>query len=199
MRLDDFRVDDVAVDLDGNVIAPFVPFFRGRILAFDQALANTGWVLVNGNPWRLYQTGAIRTSSVFQGHVGNLSRQQDLREEVGGLIETWNPDLIVHETPPVGGRMQRPESSLLGASAIWSAALDRSVPLCMVSAQTAKKRLCDIRDADKRMVRKGLEQLLPETVFEAKNKKMQWNEHVRDALALAVVASEDVERYRVNG
>ena len=168
---------------DPWTLKPFDPVVCGNVLAFDQALANTGWCLMRPIYPYVIRTGVIRTDTDI-GHEGNLSRTILVHDAVKALIDT-HLDLVVHETPPVGPGMYRPESSLLAATAIRIAAHDHGVALTMAPAQRAKVRLTGDAQATKADIKAGIKKLWPHLPILG-----PWNEHVRDAIALGIVAME---------
>lgn len=155
------------------------------ILAFDQSLANTGFALVFGK--KVILTGNLKSKESLSGHEASLDRAVILYDEVHSLLERHKPDLVVYETPPVGGgRMIRPESSLMAATVLRVASAKLSLPTKMVGAQTAKKRLVGNGNAKKPEVREAIKKLDPNVML---IKPM--NEGIFDAIALAWVAAEE--------
>lgn len=166
---------------------PVVPVTERRILSFDQSLANTGWAYIVCG--RVGETGNIKTEREDKGHEDNLNRATTVFVEVLGLMQRFEmgrADLVVHETPPVGGRMMRPEASLMAATAIRIAAYQRWVPVGMVGAQKAKKRWTGNGNAKKGAVKEAVLRLHPYLKDLA-----PMNEAVIDAIAIGLLAAED--------
>jgi Holliday junction resolvasome RuvABC endonuclease subunit len=152
------------------------------ILAVDQSLSNTGWAFLIGKVVIL--TGNIKTDPQ-KGHEGTLTRGGDLFAEFCHLLDDRRPDLIVHELPPVGSRMMRPESSLVAAQALRDAAITREVPVRMVGAQKVKKRLTGNGNAKKPEVRQAILSFDPQV-----REKKPLNEAIFDAIGLGWVMCE---------
>lgn len=173
--------------------------WHGLMMAFDQSLSNTGMVLIEMNidgVHRVVGTGMIRTEATppLKGHAANLVRSKDIFLEVIHLLSAHKPDMVVVETPPVGPKMSRPESSLLAADAIIHAVEainavgmgEVQIGYDIVSAQRAKKFLTGKANADKKLIRQPVDALLPSL---ASHKPC--NEHIYDAAALALTYARE--------
>ena len=107
---------------------PFTPSTFRPVLAFDQSISNTGWVLMVAEHPFVIERGTLRTSpGEVVGHEGTLLRAVELEEEIDHLVWTQKvPGLIIaHEAPAVAG--WRTDSSLLVALAIRIGAM---LPRC---------------------------------------------------------------------
>ena len=135
----------------------------------------------------LITAGTIVTETDM-GHEGNLKRACECYDAIKPLLVNAVRPLVVHETPPVGDGMSRPESSLLAAVAIRIAAHEREIPVHMVAAQRAKRRLTGRANATKPEMKDALARFWPHLPL-----KRPYNEHVRDTLALGIVAYEEYE------
>lgn len=175
-------LSDFKAEADSE-IGPVWHTTTDTILAFDQSLANTGWALISGG--KVTETGNIKTVKEDKGHEDNLKRALIVFNRVNSLIFKTVPDRIVHETPPVGSRMVRPESSLITALSIRVAAQLEDVPVTMVGAQKAKKRWTGSARAEKSEVKEALLSLHP---YLATLKPM--NQGVSDAIAIGLLAME---------
>lgn len=132
----------------------------GEVLAFDQSLSATGWVHLRKAPAQLWVVAAGTESGgdpQTRGPEQSLDRGLALYDKVVHVVSRYLnravqiPVLIVFETPPVGGKMSRPESSLLAGLVVKIAADRMAGPRpVMVSAQRAKKVICGDANADKR-------------------------------------------------
>jgi Holliday junction resolvasome RuvABC endonuclease subunit len=155
----------------------------GVVLAFDQSLASTGWVLlsVHGDSGStVVLTGTLRNvGDPLKGSARVLERFDELRADLYDITRLVLPEtLIVHESPP-SAAMMRPESSLLAAAAVRTVFSPRKVGA--VQGQHVKKVVTGNGNAAKPEVAKAV-------------KAMTWiqgidllkNEHQRDALAIAV-------------
>lgn len=164
--------------------------FQGTVVAFDQSLSSTGWAKVKiiGGQAVVREVGNIKTSAVAKGHEDNLQRAMLVHRQVLQVMAMAKEGdtLVVHETPPVGGRMSRPESSLLAALGIRLAAQSLGMPLHMVGAQRAKKLLTGNSNADKKEVRATIDRVFP-IVATLKPR----NDDTYDAIALALAGAKE--------
>ena len=183
-------------------IVPIAPFIKkkssqefriGTVVAFDQALANTGYVIceiADDKPFVVTEMGTLHTTTT-DGRTAwddNFYRTCELESAVSLLLDEKSPDLVLCEMPPVGqsGKMRRTESSILAASAIWSARWP--LPVEMVAARKVKKHLTDNPSASKTEVRQALEERFGDALD---NSLFHKNEHTFDALGIAVTYLED--------
>jgi hypothetical protein len=166
---------------------------KARVLSFDQSLSETGWVVLDTlgptfapEPPTLAATGMLKAKADLRGHQKTLDRALDLYWEVTDLCKAQRPTVVVFETPPVGGRMSRPESSLLAAHTIRLAAIIENpfMIMAMVSRQKAAKRWTGNPNADKKVIRAALEELAK--MHDLERPQGPWNEHVVDALSLGL-------------
>lgn len=168
--------------------------FRGAVLAFDQSLGNTGWVLLDcgsgGKPLVRLVGHITPAANQAKSHEGTLLKAESIFPQIMQVIATAKQVglqlRVAYETPPVGGKMMRPESSLLAALDVRLAArLQDVTDLHMVAAQSVKFRFTGQRDADKRVMHEVLYREHPGIRDLAPN-----NEHTRDALGIGLVAAE---------
>jgi Holliday junction resolvasome RuvABC endonuclease subunit len=194
--LSQFRIGEP----DGSPMAPLPILdirYRGRVLAFDQSLSNTGYVVLDTRgknlelgPPLFLATGMLKAKDDLKGHEKTLDRALDLFWEIQDVCREWRPDAVVFETPPAGGRMSRPESSLLAAHTLRLAAVIENpfVKVVMMSRQKAAKRWTGNGNADKRVVRAALEEVLK--VHSIRHVDGPRNEHVYDALSIGLLYME---------
>lgn len=191
LDLSRFSVDGEAVKKTskGWSLKPIESHFTGRILAFDQSLSATGWVMLDcaGGRLTIQAVGMITTGSSNKGTLGSLERADEIGDKAERIIESAVPDMIAHETPPSGGgRLMRPEASLMAAVAIRRAAARFMVQhISMQHAQSGKARFTGQRGADKKDVHAVLRSMLPEIEGFKPN-----NDNTRDALIVGVLAAE---------
>jgi hypothetical protein len=164
-------------------LAEFRPSWR--VLAFDQSLVSTGWVLIEvaSEQLVLHDKGTIHTRiRQADGHLGSIERAEDLAATMaifGGLWASVSSvgydDVIAEATPIVGYRL---ESSLLAAYVIRHNYGER---VTFVSRQKAVSRLIppEARTGSKRDTQHLLDTYLPDG-------PKRWNEHERDALMLGL-------------
>ena len=162
-------------------IVPIAPFIKkkssqefriGTVVAFDQALANTGYVIceiADDKPFVVTEMGTLHTTTT-DGRTAwddNFYRTCELESAVSLLLDEKSPDLVLCEMPPVGqsGKMRRTESSIL-----------------------VKKHLTDNPSASKTEVRQALEERFGDALD---NSLFHKNEHTFDALGIAVTYLED--------
>ena len=165
----------------------FDPSFIGPVLAFDQSLSRTGWALMDCLHPYVHDRGLLTTSPGDETSIeGSLVRATALEEEIDHLV--WRLDapglMIAHEAPAVAG--WRTDSSLLVALAIRIIARRRKLPLHMVYAQHAKRRMTGNANADKPEVKVALEEMWPHL-----KGTRPWNNDIRDAVLIGILALEE--------
>ena len=184
----DPKTDTVLPKIDLTVVPTWAG--DGKIVAFDQALANTGFVIfeidiVDG--LKIHAMDVIHTVSTGgrKSWEDNLYRSTEIFERVSLLLQDWRPALVLHETPPVGqsSKMHRTDSSVVAATAIQCACRLRKCPTGMVAAQKVKKHLTGDAQATKRQVREALELRF---AVQLDNKSFRKNEHTFDSLGIGV-------------
>jgi Holliday junction resolvasome RuvABC endonuclease subunit len=154
------------------------------VLAIDQSMASTGWVLLasndDGEPI-VIGTGMIVTNPTgkgsFEDTYGRMLQIEDGFMALTGL----NPSRIVHEMPAVYGK--RTEASLLASVVLRLTARRRDIPISMVAAQKMKRIIAGKPNASKDEVRAAVKSLLPDIV---RHKPL--NEHVYDAAAIGLAS-----------
>jgi Holliday junction resolvasome RuvABC endonuclease subunit len=129
--------------------------------------------------------GMWQAPEAVKGHEATLSIAALEYEYFRSIIGKWGPNRVVHEMPPVGGAMARPESSLVAATALRCAAAYFDTPVSMIGAQKAKKRWTGNGNAKKPEVKKALEAWRPQLRVEK-----PWNHDLADALALGLTWAE---------
>lgn len=190
--LSKFRDPEAKIERAGAPSLEITVRRKASVLVVDQALANSGYALImmDLNNFSVAWTGTLTTESVSKGHEDTLLRGDSMYRQYLSLIAMTTPDVIIHETPPVGGKMARPESSLVAATALRCAAssalIASSVPIRMIGAQTAKKRITGNGNAKKPEVHAKLRLMLPGLAH-----KKPMNQHILDAIALGVVYAEE--------
>lgn len=161
--------------------------FVGKVLTLDQTIAKTGWCFgwSGVSNFDARATGLFTTDMLAKGHEDNLRRADVCFRHYCSMLESFKPDLVIHEMPPISNAYVRGDSSLMAAVAIRAArsAICPETPIRMVSAQHAKKVLTGNAKASKAEVKfevlrvaHGLAMLKP------------LNQDVTDAVALALVA-----------
>lgn len=163
-----------------------------RILGIDQTLANSGWAYLDftGGEWTLLGYGTIVTPANLKGHKGTFDRSLVLYHEYIQLLTSINPQTVAWELPAVGGSMHRPESSLI-AGALLRIAVAEACPdaiIDVVGAQTAKKHITNNGNCSKQQMGAGVRARM-DSITNASS-DMKCNEHVRDAIALALTSCE---------
>lgn len=163
-------------------------FRHGSLFSLDQTLSHTGYALVRSD----HQGVAVLIGDVLdvktdrKGFEETYHKAEQLAPRLNGLLMTaamMGVDAIVHEMPSVQG--YRTESSLIAGLLVRQAAKDhaRGTPVRAVSNQAMKALLCppDKRD-EKRYVKEAVNALIPNWMRTTR----RWNEHVHDAVALAL-------------
>ena len=183
--LDGFKVDAPDPFPESDLSGKVQPRYSGRILAFDQSLSDTGWAMIE-RTGAISACGNLKSTSPHKGHEDTLVRSEYLFRQYHSLISTMAPTLIVHELPPVGGRMARPESSLCSSVAIRCAASLKGIPVRMYGAQKAKKRWTGDGNADKRKVADAIKEMDPTLVG-----RRPMNQAICDAIAVGWLGLEE--------
>jgi hypothetical protein len=177
-------------------------FAYGTVQAFDQALANTGMVVVKSNEAgiHLLLTTLIRPPADVQeikSHEGNYARADSLYAAVcrnrSGFAA--NADAVVYERPPVSG--MRTESITLAGREIHRATGGQAV---LVDNRHAKSVIVGTAGSSRKKVTKAHVKAAVERYVVPpadQGKTMPWNEHVRDAVLLALTWLYD-EKIRQN-
>lgn len=171
------------------VRAPFAPAYPGPVLAFDQALANTGWAFLIPSYPHVIDRGVLHsTPGERQGMEDNLSRAVELEEQIDALMLPYSEAgglLVAHEAPAVMG--YRVESSLLVALAVRIVARRQGCRVVMVQAQHAKARMTGNANATKPEIKVALEEMWPHLNQQGWG---PWNADVRDAVIVGINAME---------
>jgi hypothetical protein len=177
-------------------------FAFGTVQAYDQALANTGVVLVKSNESgiHLLATAILRPPADVQAiksHEGNFARAESLYAGVCRARTGFaaNADAVVYERPPVSG--MRTESITLAGREIHRSTLGRAV---MVDNRHAKSVIVGHAGSKKNPVTKAHVKEAVEryvTPPADQGKTMPWNEHVRDAVLLALAYLFDLRQQEI--
>lgn len=177
------------------------PWPTSVVLGIDQSLANTGWALLSfrdGHRPRLEDYGTIVTkpSDTLTSYADSLARGEEIYTAVRGLMQeslvlSWEGITVVHETPAIdtltGHRPAKIEGGPIAAMVVRTAALECAVDsVHMVHAQHAKRVVVGTARADKGDVKKAVLEALDNPP-----KPHRVNEHVCDAIALALTAAVD--------
>jgi hypothetical protein len=178
-------------------------FAYGIVQAYDQALANTGVVLIRSNESgiHLLATAMIRPPADVQAiksTEGNFARADSLyagicRARTGFAA---NADAIVYERPPVTG--MRTESITLAGREIHRATNGSAV---LVDNRHAKSVIVGHAGSKKNPVTKAHVKAAVERYITPpadQGKLMPWNEHVRDACLLALAYLFDLAQLEYN-
>ncbi len=177
-------------------------FRPGYILAFDQSLAATGFVLLEGVRDKhdrlelsIKESEVIKTVDSAEGkggHAENLRRAHDQYRNYFTLLKSFSVyrghARIAYESPPDGGgRIMRPESSLLAALALRIATEEATfAPGITVASATHRKLVCGRGNVTKKVAHTGLALWAPALVNGYT--KHITNEALRDALSIALCA-----------
>jgi Holliday junction resolvasome RuvABC endonuclease subunit len=170
-------------------IAPLTPRYNGRVGCFDQTLSKTGSIILISSGGKIvpYRSKMFEPTSEEVGNEGNLEKATLLFEGFLIYFASHKVDLVAHEAPPVGGgKLMRPESSLMAATALRCAAKSLGIPVRMVAPQKVKNRLTGNTKAEKKDVKLAIERMIPE-VTDLK----PWNQDVSDACGVGIVAIEE--------
>lgn len=191
-KLSDLRVDD-------SPVPEYIPTIPGAglVLAFDQAIRNTGWVLVgfSANRAGIMNAGVLQTKKPVRnlGWESTYASAMEMADQIDQVFADRlrigiRPTLIVHETPPSAGKAARPDSSIMTGMAVRLAARKHcpDVPLLMIGKQKAANFLLGQPNADKSEVRDFLQAASWVDALDVLDQRSTYNEHQYDALSLAV-------------
>lgn len=180
-----------------KVPLPPLPEGVDVVVAFDQALDNTGVVTYDGVSVSAWTLRSPKETGALTGHTKTYARSVALQQRVIDVLETLGFDnrvvVALYEAPASAGRMNRPESSLLGGHCVeWACAILADDPdtgeltVHRVSGQRAKSVVTGNPRADKAEVREALK-----ATYAPEQHGACTNDHERDALALIVTWIED--------
>lgn len=161
------------IDTDPALLA------RGTVLAFDAALANTGWSVIrnDGEHLDVLNCGCEHTSSQATSHEKTYQRTDELMSHLTRLIGNWGHavDHIVVERPAVAGH--RIESALMAAYVVHHVTGGRAV---LVSRQHVLSLLLGPGNHTKAQARAAARRWIPDRGAEP------FNEHIADAELLGI-------------
>jgi hypothetical protein len=200
--IDRFREKLSAGKPKGDVFRPplISDFATGEyVLAFDPTLTNCGWVRLEvmganyaGGPLvNVWDKRTIRPSTGHTGFMATWDKARLLNDELGTTIRSaveacaW----IVCETPWVGSGGHRTESALIASTFVYMHAGEHFRP---VSAQHAYAVLCGGRRPPTARAKKDIALSVARYIPESSGRN--WNEHERDAAALALTFLHDLKR-----
>lgn len=161
-----------------------------RVLAVDQSLVNSGWVLVrfeqSGVP-ELLDYGTIHTRPIagLKGFADSFARGEHLYGAFRALLMTTEPELVLHEMPAIMGKSssRNREAAVVACMALRCACSSLGHRYVgMVQAQHAKKVLTGLPNSPKGEVRIAVERFFDTDSM---------NEHCVDALGLIVASVLD--------
>lgn len=169
-----------------------IPF---RVLAVDQSLVNSGWVLVhfdNSGLARLLDFGTIHTRPIqgLKGFADSFARGENLYGAFRALLMTTEPSLVIHEMPAIMGKSlsRNREAAVVACMALRCACSSLGHRYVgMVQAQHAKKVLTGLPNSSKGEVRLAVERFFDISAMD---------EHCVDALGLIVASILDGEMAR---
>jgi hypothetical protein len=163
----------------------------GQVVAIDQSLTATGIVALLHDTSGLsvkYST-VVGTGPTDQGgYEDSLQRAMKMELMLEGVFGNFDGYWrFVHEAPPVGGgKIMRPEASLLSAMAVRSALRNKGKNDVdpMIRAQDHKKFVCGNGNADKKTHHKELMEMM--VSFSLRDAHQITNEAKRDALSIGL-------------
>ena len=170
-------------------------FRPGTVLAFDQTLTKTGWVLLSNGPLGLeiVAGGLLRpiVDPTLTSFTETLAKAVSMQHQyvitlswhcLAGGNPDYRPEAIVHEMPAVMG--YRTESSLGAAIALHIAAenLDLLDRVHMLSKQRAYGHLVGVYPTEKKYVTTAVNRLIPKD----RRWTSAWNQDVHDAALLGL-------------
>jgi hypothetical protein len=167
-------------------------FRRCKVLAFDPSLSATGWVHLRvsrieaAHRISVLARGTLRIRTAETGYMATYERASRLRclvDEVVWREQHYNwPSVIAWEAPAVRGH--RLESSLIAGLQVYEASHRAGT---VISANHASSLLCGNPLHDKQEIAAAVLRYVPGS--DART----WNQHERDAAAIALAYSLDLE------
>jgi hypothetical protein len=162
-----------------------------KVIAFDPSLTSTGWVFLRVSRITKTETrlilvskGTLRVRAEQDGYLGTYekaSRMKALIEEtLWREVDARFPPAIAWEAPAVRGH--RLESSLIAGFLVYEASHRAGSP---VSANHASWQLTGDPSHGKREIAAAVARYFPSSAGRT------WNEHERDAMAIALSVSLD--------
>lgn len=168
------------------------------VLAFDPTLSNCGWVTIEiyeqafsgGLRFMPIERGTIRPSSASSGFTGTWEKAKTLNDELAKLIfhKSLFASAVICETPWVGSGGHRTESALIAGTLVYLYSGELFRP---VSAQHAYAVLCGGRRPPTAQAKKDIALSVARYIPESSGRG--WNEHQRDAAALALTYLHDLK------
>lgn len=162
-----------------------------EVLAFDPSLSATGWVMLRVSrlvPERrritVVSKGTLRVRVAANGYLGTYEKASRMKAQVEETlwreIDWRYPAVIAWEAPAVRGH--RLESSLIAGYLVYQASHGAGLA---VSANHASWQLTGDPSHGKDAIRQAVARYVPAAAGR------KWNEHERDALAIALSVSLD--------
>lgn len=160
-------------------------FNVAKYLTFDQSLTNTGWAVYDAYTRKVEACGVL-VAEIRDPHLKSFHLTFEKAKQLeAGLIRVLtdhsnNVDQILIEMPAVTG--YRTESSLMAAEKIFTVCrhLDLAMPV-LVSRQHA----CKVVVGKARCTKKETSDAVEARIV-SHPPKSRWNEHIKDAVLLAV-------------
>ena len=154
----------------------------GHVLALDQSLSSTGWIDFSSLPGGVivHARGTLRPVTALTGYLGTWDKHAQLAAMLGAgemAARIGAAHAVAWEAPPVGGG-HRTESSLMAGALLYMLAGPGRAHV--VSAQHASSLLTGTPRHGKREIGLAVARYVPESA------SRQWNEHLRDALAIGI-------------
>jgi Holliday junction resolvasome RuvABC endonuclease subunit len=169
----------------------------GVVISFDQALANTGWVLID---YRrpvpaIIAGGTIKTrpSDDRTSWDDTLERASIILDGVNELLDTYSVDLVLHEMPPVGSGpfVRASYASVVASVAVRGAAHQHGLRTEHVAARKVKKHLTGNAGAKKKEVQDAIEKRIANgELADESPVRIKYNEHIYDAIGIAITYRE---------
>jgi hypothetical protein len=161
------------------------------VFAFDGSLGNAGWLSLwcADSVIMVRRKGTIRPVTDLDGYRGTWERAIQVNTALLGLVdeEFAQADWIAVEAPMVAGG-HRTESSLIAALQVWQWA-DPAKRMDVGATHVSKVLLGDARvsrDKRKAAIKEAVARYIPGS------DERTWNEHERDAAAIALTVLYDL-------
>lgn len=168
-------------------------FLDGVLLCFDNAVAKTGWCLLEHDDrgFRVQDRGLVTQPAVpgLKGYADTLERATFLALELEPIVMSVRTEIgraleIVYETPSRFG--YRTESALLAGLAVKIVAARYNIKAHGVDSKHMKRTLTGEQNADKATTKKAVERYTGAV-------SKPWNADIADAAALGLTHLLDVQ------
>lgn len=157
------------------------PTYRhGKVLAFDQSLANTGWAIVQyTGTLSVVETGTISEQGIGNRFVDSLPHTVVLYQQFRTVLRNTRDCEVVHEAPGIG--MRNSDSSVMAATALRIAVEEEGRQVSWMPNRVSYYKTVT---GNGKATKGDMKNVLADLFGHIKPGPM--NEHTRDAIGLGV-------------